>query len=165
MNSYIIPIIIFLIVIYSYKKINIYEAFIKGIKEGMSISLNLFPSILAIIFASRIIISSGFIDFILNLLSPILKLPKEVITLSFLRPISFNASLSMMLSVYDSTGVDSYLSFLVSIIQGCMDTTLYITTLYYGIIGIKKIKHSLKLSLFVNLISIILTIIFAKFFF
>lgn len=168
MNNYIIPIIIFLIVIYSYKKINIYEAFIKGVKEGMSISLNLFPSILAIIFASRIIISSGFIDFILNLLSPllsILKLPKEVITLSFLRPISFNASLSMMLSVYDSTGVDSYLSFLASIIQGCMDTTLYITTLYYGIIGIKKIKHSLKLSLFVNLISIILAIIFAKLFF
>ena len=97
MNKYILPIIILAIIIYGLsKKNNIYDSFLKGCKEGIEIGINIFPSLLAIIFSSRILIASGFIDYILKIIGPILdilKFPKEVFPMAVLRPISGNASL------------------------------------------------------------------------
>ena len=163
MNKYILPIIILAIIIYGLsKKNNIYDSFLKGCKEGIEIGINIFPSLLAIIFSSRILIASGFIDYILKIIGPILdilKFPKEVFPMAVLRPISGNASLSLMMEVFSRYGVDSFLGHLASTIQGCTDTTIYILSLYFGTIGIKKIKYSLFAGLLVDLIGIISSII------
>lgn len=79
--------------------------------------------------------------------------------MAVLRPISGNASLSLMMEVFSRYGVDSFLGHLASTIQGCTDTTLYILSLYFGTIGIKKIKYSLFAGLLVDLIGIISSII------
>ena len=163
MNNYILPLIIFFIVLYGViKKVNIYNSFIKGAKEGLEIGINIFPSILAIIFSSRILISSGFINFFLDILSPALNLlsfPKEVFPLAILRPISGNASLSIMIDIFKNYGPDSFLGMLSSTLQGCTDTTLYIISLYFGTIVIKKIRYSLYVGLLVDLIGIIVSVI------
>lgn len=169
MSNYILPIIIFVIILYAViKKINIYDSFIKGTKEGLEISLNIFPSIIAIIFASRIFIASGFLDFILSLLNPILttiSFPIEVFPMAIIRPISGNASLSLMLDNFTKYGVDSYIGYLSSLIQGSTDTTIYVISLYFGVVGIKKVKHSLYTALLVDLIGIIVAIILSNLFF
>lgn len=163
MNKYILPLIVLVIVIYGmFKKNNVYDSFIKGTKEGLEIGIGIFPSLLAIIFSTRILISSGFVSFLLQLISPVLdfiKFPKEVFPMAVLRPISGNASLSLMMEVFSRYGVDSFLGHLASTIQGCTDTTLYILSLYFGTIGIKKIKYSLFAGLLVDLIGIISSII------
>jgi len=169
MSNYVLPIIIFLIVIYGLiKKINVYDSFIKGTKEGLEISISIFPSILAIIFASRIFISSGFLDFLLSFIKPILNMisfPIEVFPMAIIRPISGNASLSLMLDIFSKYGVDSYIGYLASTMQGSTDTTLYVISLYFGVVGIKKIKHSLYIALLVDLIGIITAIILSNLFF
>lgn len=163
MSNYILPIVIFLIVIYGViKKCNVYDSFIKGAKEGLQIGITIFPSILAIIFSSRILISSGFIEFLLSTLTPILKFisfPIEIFPMAILRPISGNASLALMIDIFSKYGVDSFLGFLASTLQGSTDTTLYVISLYFGTIGIKRIKHTLFAALLVDLIGIISAII------
>lgn len=166
MNKYILSLVILLIILYGIiKKNNIYDSFIKGAKEGLEISLNIFPSLLAIIFSSKILISSGFIDFALNIIEPILniiKFPKEIFPMAILRPISGNASLVLMTEIFSKYGVDSFLGNVASTLQGCTDTTFYVIALYFGTIGVKKIKYSLYVGLLVDLIGIISSIIIVK---
>lgn len=162
MSNYILPLIVLLIIIYSIKRCNPYDSFIEGAKEGISIAISIFPSIIAIIFSTRIFIASGFFEFLLNLLEPTLNLlsfPKEVFPLAILRPVSGNAALSIMIENFKNYGVDSFIGTLSSMIQGSTDTTFYVISLYFGVIGIKKIKHTLFLALLVDLIGIITAII------
>lgn len=159
MSNYILPIIVFLIIIYSVKKCNLYESFIIGCKEGIKTSISIFPSILAIIFSSRIFISSGFLDFILYILKPIFRLPASILPIIFLRPISFNASLSIVIDNFSKYGVDSYIGNLSSILQCSMDTTFYIISLYLGTLGIKNTKNLFSLCIIINFISVIIALI------
>ena len=69
MSNYILPLVVLLIIIYSVRRCNVYDSFIEGAKEGIGIAISIFPSILAIIFSTRIFIVSGFFDFLLDLLN------------------------------------------------------------------------------------------------
>lgn len=166
MSNYILPIIVFLIIIYGVKRCNVYDSFIEGAKEGIEISLSIFPSILGVIFSTRIFIASGFFEFLLDLLKPVLNLvsfPIEVFPLAILRPVSGNAALSLMIENFKKYGVDSFIGTLSSIIQGSTDTTFYVISLYFSAIGIKKIKHTLPLALLVDLIGIITAVVLTNY--
>lgn len=166
MSNYVLPLIVLFIIIYSANKCNLYDSFIEGAKEGIGIAISIFPSILAIIFSTRIFIASGFFEFLLDLLKPVLNLvsfPIEVFPLAILRPVSGNAALSIMIENFKKYGVDSFIGTLSSIIQGSTDTTFYVISLYFGVIGIKKIKHTLSLALLVDLIGIITAVVLTNY--
>ena len=168
-SNLIIPIIVVFIILYGYvKKIDIYDSFIDGVKESFSMIKNLFPTFLAMILAVNIFTESGFLDFILNILEPLfnfLKVPSAIVPLALIRPISSSASLAYLNKIFASYGPDSFIGTLGSVIQGCTDTTFYIISLYFGSIGIKKIKYSLKVCLLADLIGIIASILIVKYFF
>ena len=157
------PILIFIIIAYAfYKKINIYDCFIKGAKEGVEMTFNLFPYLLAMIFGINLIVKSNIINDFLGLLKPVfdfLKVPLEIIPMAIMRPISGTATLALMNDVFTEYGVDSFLGRVASVIQGSTDTTIYILTLYFGFIGIKKIRYALWVGLFTDLIGVIASII------
>lgn len=151
------------IILYGFlKRIDVYDTFIEGVKESFSMILNLFPNFIAMILAVNLFTNSGVLDFIL---SPI-KLFKigEVIPLALIRPISSSASLAYLNSIFTKYGPDSFIGLLGSVMQGCTDTTLYIISLYFGSIGIKKIKYSMFAALFADLVGIIASIIVANIF-
>lgn len=165
MSNYFLPIIILLIIIYGViKNINVYDSFIKGAKEGIEIGISIFPSILAIIFSTRIFISSGMLDLILKIIEPIINIPISILPIIFLRPISSNASLSIMINNFTKYGVDSYIGILSSVLQGSMDTTFYIISIYLSTLGIKKTKNVLTICLMSNLLAIVLSIIIVNMF-
>ena len=83
----------------------------------------------------------------------------------FLRPISGSASLATLNNIFSDYGPDSVSGLISSVIQGSTDTTFYVLTLYFGSIGIKKIKYALYAGLFADLVGIISAIIVVKFFF
>ena len=123
---------------------------------------NLFPTFIAMIFAINLFINSGFLDYILNFLKPlfnIIKIPIEIIPIAIVRPISSSASLAYLNNIFKINGPDSFIGILSSVMQGCTDTTFYIITLYFGSVGIKKIKYSLFVCLCADLIGIIVSII------
>lgn len=120
---------------------------------------------LAMIFGLNIFLKSGILDYVFKLLSPIIyifKIPIEVLPMCFLRPISGSASLAYLNDVLKNYGPDSIIGFLTSVIQGSTDTTFYVLTLYFGSIGIKKIKYALWVGLFADLMGIISSIIIVK---
>lgn len=162
MSTYILPIIILLIVIYSIGKCNLYESFIEGCKEGLNTSISLFPSILAIIFSSKIFISSGFLDLLFNIINHVFKIPLYILPIIVLRPISFNASLSLVIDNFSKYGVDSYIGNLSSVLQCSMDTTFYIISLYIGFLGIKNTKNIFVLCILINIIAVIIGIVVTK---
>ena len=151
------------IIIYGYiKKVDIYDTFIEGVKESFSMIGNLFPTFLAMILAVNLFINSGVLNYVLSLLSPIfsrLNVPIEFLPLAIIRPISGSASLAYLNNIYAKFGPDSFIGFLGSVMQGCTDTTFYVISLYFGSIGIKKIRYSMFAGLMADLIGIIASII------
>lgn len=162
LSSFILPALIMVVVVYAlFKKVNVYQVFIKGAKEGIEISVNIFPYLLAMIVAVNILIKSNFISDFLKLLKPLfilLKVPVEIIPMAIMRPISGTATLALLNDLYLQYGVDSFIGRVASTIQGSTDTTIYIITLYFGLVGIKKIRHALWLGLFADLIGVIASI-------
>ena len=159
LNNYIIPIIVVIIVFYAYlKKNDIYDSFVNGVVDGLKILVDIIPAMLAMIFAVNIFVGSGVLDIIGGKF-------KSVIPMIILRPISGNASLAMLSTIYKTYGVDSFVSFLGSVIQGATDTTIYVLALYFSSIKIKKGRYALLVGLFADICGICMALIVAKMFF
>lgn len=166
---FIIPGIVFLIVFYGfYKKIDVYEAFISGVKEGLSMALKIFPTMFAMVISIDVLIKSNALNALITLIEPIclrLSVPKEILPLALVRPISGSSSLVLMSDLLKTYGPDSFIGRVASLIQGSTDTTIYIIGLYFSSIGIKKIKYSLIVGLLADLFAIILSILVVSYFF
>lgn len=157
------------IIIYGFiKKINIYDTFIEGVKESFSMIFSLFPTFIAMILAINLFVNSGVLDYVLSLLNPLfdmINVPGEIFPLAIIRPISGSASLAYLNNIFATHGPDSFTGLLSSVIQGCTDTTFYVISLYFGSIGIKKIRYSLFAGLCADLIGIIASIVIVNIFF
>ena len=166
---FVIPGIVFLIVFYGfYKKIDVYEAFINGVEEGLAMALKIFPTMFAMVVSIDILIKSNALNALITLVEPIcfrLSIPKEILPLAFIRPISGSSSLVLMSDLLKTYGPDSFIGRIASLIQGSTDTTIYIIGLYFSSIGIKKIKYSLIVGLLADLFAIILSILVVSYFF
>ena len=159
----IIPLFIGIIfVVALIKKVNAYDSFLTGAKEGMALAFKIFPLLLAMIFATSLLKASGFIQFLLKDFD--LFLPSEIIMQSLFRPISGNASLAMMMEVYEIYGVDSKEALYSSILQGSSDTTIYVITLYFGSVGIKDYRYALVLGLMAALMGFLTTLFILRIF-
>lgn len=160
MSDYILPLIVLIIILYGIvKRVDLYEAFIEGSKDSFKMSLTIFPNLLAMILSVNILVNSGILEDLINFLLPFLRVPIEVISLMIMRPISGNATLALLNTIYTKYGVDSFYSLLGSTIQGCTDTTLYVLALYYGSVAIKNTKYALKVSLLADVVGITTSIL------
>lgn len=162
----IIPIVVISIIIYGlYQKVEIYEVFLEGVKEGLSMAFKIFPTMFAMVIAIDVLVKSNIINDFVNIIEPALNFlhfPKELLSLAIMRPISGSSSLILMNDIFVNYGPDSYLGRIASIIQGSTDTTIYILGLYFSSIGIKKIKYSLIVGLLADLFAIIFSVIIAN---
>lgn len=169
LSNLFIPLLVLTIVIYgAKKKINVYDAFVEGSKESLPMVLNMFPPLLAMVFGISIFTNSGLIDEMFTFLKPLfllINVPLEVLPIAVMRPLSGSFGLALLNEMYQNYGPDNILSILTSVIQGSSDTTLYIITLYFGTIGIKKIKYALWAGLLADLATVILSLIIVPLFF
>ena len=168
-SSLILPGLVLFVLMYGIvKKENVYDLFVEGAKESFDMVLSLFPSMLAMILGVNILVKSEIIPFIFSYFSSILnilKIPLEVLPMMLVRPISGSSSLAILNNILSTFGPDSFQGVLASLIQGSTDTTFYILTLYFGSIGIKKIRYSLWAGLFADIVGIILSIIITNYLF
>ena len=159
LSKIIIPLITLLVIIYALiKKVDIYNEFLNGVKEGLSLSLEIFPSMFAMIISVTVLTKSNIITDITSLIN-IKLFPKEIIPIAILRPISSSSSLMLLNSILSTYGPDSIIGKIASIITGSTDTTIYIIGLYFSSIKIKKIKYSLITGLLADFSCIIISII------
>lgn len=158
----IIPLITLIVIIYALiKKVNIYEEFLEGVKEGLNISLEIFPSMFAMIISVSVLVKSNIINDIIALIN-INFIPKEILPIAILRPISSSSSIMILNDLLSTYGPDSIIGKIASIITGSTDTTIYIIGMYYSSIKVKKIKHSLLVGLLADLACVIISIIIVR---
>ncbi|MEG0826249.1 MAG: spore maturation protein [Bacilli bacterium] len=166
MTKYLLPILVLIIIGYGlYKKTDIYDTFIEGAKESFDMIFKMFPSLLGMILGVNIFIKSNFLNFLFQFLGrfiTLIEMPIEVFSLGIIRPISGGASLALLNNLLENFGPDSLTGRIASVMQGSTDTTFYVLTLYFGTIGIKKIKHSLWVGLFADLVGLIVSIFVVK---
>ena len=161
-SNIILPIITLIVIIYALKhKVNIYEEFLNGVKEGLSISLDIFPSIFALIISVTVLVKSNILNDLISLIN-INLFPKEILPIAILRPISSSSSMMLLNDILQTYGVDSLIGKISSVIAGSTDTTIYIIGLYYSSIKVKKIKHSLLIGLLADLSCVIISILIVK---
>ena len=162
-SDLIIPVIVLGVIVYGIKKkLNIYDIFIDGAKESVDLVLMIFPYILGMMFAINLFLNTNILFNITNFLKPLfdyLHMPVEVLPMAVMRPISGNSSLAILNNLFINYGPDSLIGRLGSVIQGSNDTTLYVLTLYFGSVGIKKIRYALWAGLLSDLCGIIISVI------
>ena len=142
-----IPVVVVIIIIYGiFDKKRIYDIFVDGAKEGMSIVIRIFPTLLGIFLAVGVLRSSGILELMTNALAIFtnkIGFPSEVIPLALLRPISGSASLAVATDIMTKYGVDSKIGLITSTIMGSTETTFYTIAVYTSSIGVKKIRFVL----------------------
>jgi len=169
MNQWIIPIFVLVIILYGFqKKVDLYNSFLEGAKEGLITTFKVAPSVVGMVFAINLFLNSNFLEDTLSFLLPFLNkihVPMEILPMAFVRPISGTASLAILNNLFTLYGPDSYIGRLASTIQGCTDTTIYVLALYFGSIKVKKTGHALKAGLFADLVGIVASIVLVSLFF
>ncbi len=162
-STYIIPcFILIVLLIATYKKLPSYELFVEGGKEGIQMAFSLLPFLLGMIVSISILRSSGALEAFIEFITPFLILvgvPPEIVPLALIRPISGTAALGMTTELTQHYGPDSFIGRLAATMQGSTDTTLYILTIYFGAVGIKKMRYALKVGLLADLVGISVAII------
>lgn len=158
----IMAILILAIVAYGMiKKVKVYECFVDGAKEGLTITLRIFPYLLAMLVAIAVFRESKALDYFINFVKPVVKLiglPPEVVPLVLVKPLSGSGALGVLSDILMKYGADSYIGRLSSVIMGTTETIFYTLTIYFGAVGIKKIRHTLWAAIMADLVAIIMAI-------
>ena len=165
-STYVIPFLIALIIFFGIlKKINIFDCFLDGAKEGLMSTFSIAPSIIGLITAVSMLTASGALDVFSKFLSPVtslFKIPSEVIPLMFLKPISGSGSLAIINSIFSNVGPDSFAGRIASVLMSSTETTFYAINVYFGSIRIKNIRYTVKSALLIDLIGFFVSIISVK---
>ncbi len=170
-NLIIFTIIISFISLALYRKINVYESFIDGAKEGFGISIKIIPYLIAILVAIGVFRASGAMDFLINSIGQgfswlgfntdfVPALPT-----AFMKPLSGSGARGMMVDTMNTFGADSFAGRLACVFQGATDTTFYILAVYFGSVGIKKTRYALTCGLIADLAGVIAAVFVAYLFF
>ncbi|MEK9753559.1 MAG: nucleoside recognition domain-containing protein [Rhodospirillaceae bacterium] len=135
-----------------FKKVPVYEAFVEGAKDGFEVALRIIPYLVAILVAVGMFRASGAMDLIvqpLGALTGLVGLPADALPMALLRPLSGSGAYGIMASIIQdrAIGPDSYVGYLVSTIQGSTETTFYVLAVYFGAVGIRRLRHTLVAAL------------------
>lgn len=154
-----------------YKKVQAYEAFIEGAKDGFHTAVMVIPYLVAILVGVAVFRSSGAMDLVMNGISWVLAcfgIGNDVVPAlptAFMKPLSGGGARGMMIDAMKTFGADSFAGRLSSMFQGATDTTFYIIAVYFGSVGIKKTRHALTCALISDAVGIISAIAIAYLFF
>lgn len=154
-------IILIILTVGMLKKVPIYEVFTDGAKEGFKVSINIIPYLVAIIVAISMLRASGIIELTGNVLAPILghfNVPADTIPIMLVRSLSGSAALGIFSDIAHSLGPNSYATTLAAVMVGSSETTFYVLAVYFGAVGIKKLRYALLVGLLADLIGIIAAI-------
>jgi spore maturation protein B len=162
-SAWAIPVMIVFIPLYAaYRKIPVYESFVEGAKDGFDTAIKIIPHLVGMMVAISVFRASGAMDMLIDWMRPFFNrigVPTEVLPLAILRPITGAGSLAFTTDLIEQFGPDSMIGRIASTVQGSTDTTLYVITVYFGAIGIRKAGYALKVGLISDLVGFVASIV------
>ena len=170
-NIILFSIIVLFIIKALRKKINIFEAFIDGAKEGFTTAITIIPYLIAILVGIGVFRASGAMDFLMDGLRSIAGITGadtrwvDGMPTALMKPLSGSGARGMMIDAMKTFGADSFAGRLSAVLQGATDTTFYIVAVYYGAVNIKNSRYTVPYALIADLAGIIAAIFIAYLFF
>jgi spore maturation protein SpmA len=167
MSNWLIPVLMVIFLIYGYLKgVKLYETLIEGAKEGFDVAIKIIPFMVAIFVAIGMFRASGAMQIFSQILSPItniIGMPSEALSVALLRPLSGSGSFGLVGEIV-KTHPNTFLSYLVSTMQGSTETTFYVLAVYFGAIGIKNSRYAVLVALLADFFGIISSLFICKLF-
>ena len=161
-----LPLTIGTVILYGlYKKLPVFEIFLKGAKKALSQTADLLPALSALCLMVSMLSASGVLRLAENLLSPICTVtgvPREVLPLCIISPLSGSGSLTVLEGIFSEFSPDSYIGRTASVIAGASETTFYAVAVYYGSIGITKTRHTVPAALTADITTYIAAAFFCR---
>ncbi|MBN45429.1 MULTISPECIES: nucleoside recognition domain-containing protein [unclassified Methylophaga] len=170
-NVVIFSLVIAFIVAAAWQRVNAYEAFIDGAKEGFSTAVMIIPYLVAMLVAIGVFRASGALELIASgvragvLAAGLDDRFVDALPTALMKPFSGSGARAMMIDTMEVHGADSFAGRLASIVQGSTETTFYVLAVYFGAVGIKKIRHAIACGLAADVAGITAAIIIAYWFF
>jgi spore maturation protein B len=148
-----------------YKGVRVYEVFVEGAKEGFQVAVTIIPYLIAILFAIGMFRASGAMDFLVDVLDPVLALigiPAEVVPMGIIRPLTGSGSAGLVADMIQQYGEDSLLVKMVATMFGSTETTFYVIAVYFGAVNIRETRHAVPAGLFADFIGFIASVYVVK---
>ena len=167
-SQWAIPALVLLIILTAaYKRVPMYESFVTGAKEGFHVAVMIIPYLVAMLFAIKVFVASGIFDDIKYGLTAVMNQvglgayteSLDLLPLAMTKPLTGGGARAVMLEIFDLHGPDSFLGNTASIMMGSSETTFYILTVYFGAIGVKKVRHTLLACLCADIAGISMAVI------
>lgn len=161
-SNLLIPLIILYIVIYGkYKKVDIYDSFVKGAVDGLKTAWSIAPAIIGIFLAIGIFKTGKGIEVLEYIFTPIanlMSIPKELIGLIVIKPLSGSGALGMYTELAGRVGIGSIVEQMGATIVGASETIFYTMAIYYGSLKIKNARHTLSCAMFSHIAGVIASV-------
>ncbi len=167
-SNWLIPILISSLIIFGYLRgVKIYETLTDGAKDGFTTAVKIIPFMVAIFVAIGMFRASGAMEILISALSPLtslINMPAEALTVALMRPLSGSGSFGIMSEIV-GRDPDSFLSFMVSTMQGSTETTFYVLAVYFGSISIHRTRHALPAALCADAAGVLAAVFIANLWF
>jgi spore maturation protein SpmA len=170
-NMILLLLVVLIIIGGMLKKINVFDAFIDGAKGGFDVILKIIPYLVGMLVAIRVFRDSGALGYMVEGLSWVIGLTgidtafTPALPVAIMKPFSGSGARGLMLDVMKSNGPDSFVGKLASTFQGSADTTFYIIALYFGSVGIKKVRYAIWAGVLADLLGVVAAILIGYVFF
>ena len=170
-NVLLLGVIVSFLSVAFYRKVNVFESFIEGAKEGFEVAIKIIPYLVGILVAVGVMRNSGALDFIVQGLSWLFALIGintdfvPALPVALMKPLSGSGARGMMIELMENTGADSFASRVACVIQGSTETTFYVLAVYFGSVAIQRTRHAVPAALFAELAGVVAAIIIAYIFF
>ena len=170
-NTILFTVIVAFILMAFFKKVNVYEAFIEGAKDGFKTAVKIIPYLVAILVAIGVFRASGAIDWFVSGVTWVFEQMgvntdfTAALPTALMKPLSGSGARGMMVDAMNTYGADSFVGRVASTVQGATDTTFYILAVYFGAVGIKNTRYAVICGLIADFVGIIAAILMAYLFF
>lgn len=158
-EHWLMPLLMAAIVLFGWtRRVVVYDSFIAGAREGFQIAVMIIPFLVGILVAVGMFRASGALDAAIALVSPITGLigfPPEALPMALIRPLSGSGGMAVMVETLKTHGPDSFVGYLVSVINGSTETTFYVLALYCGSVGVRATRHTLAVCLLTDVAGIL----------
>lgn len=155
-SDFIIPVTILFIVVFGcLQKVDIYEVFLEGAKDGLRTVVDILPTLIGLVMAVEVVRAGGLLDLMVEWFRPIAEkigFPAELAPLSIIRLVSSSAATGLLTDIFQTYGPDSYIGRVASVMMSCTETVFYTMSLYFLSVGIRRTRWTLPCALLANLV-------------
>jgi spore maturation protein SpmA len=170
-NLVLFGVIIIFLLIAALRRVNVYESFIEGAKQGFDVSVSLLPYLVAMLVAIGVLRASGALDAVLDGIRWVVEGMGldirfiDALPTAFMKPFSGSGARAMLIETMKNFGVDSFPALLAATVQGSTETTFYVLAVYFGAVGIRRVRHAVGCALAADLAGILTSIAVCYWFF